>query len=84
MTTPQHQTPTTRTATELTLRLLNTPDGSDAAAYDLITRLCPRGVHDLLPLTLHLAEAVGALLEREHGREIAIETLTRQLTQERS
>lgn len=78
MTTPQQQTPTTHAATQLTLHLLNTPNGPDAAAYDLITRLCPRGVYDLLPLTLHLAESLGVLLEREHGHDIAVEALARQ------
>lgn len=75
-------TPTSRTATELTLHLLNTPNGTDANAYDLITRLCPRGVYDLLPLALHLAEACGALLERECGnRDAVIEALQRQLAE---
>lgn len=78
MTTQQH-TPTTHAATQLTLHLLQTPNGTDTAAYDLITRLCPRGAHDLTLLTLHLAEAVGALLEERCGdRTIAIEALQRQ------
>ncbi|MET7458088.1 hypothetical protein ABZT03_40845 [Streptomyces sp. NPDC005574] len=76
---------TSRIATELTTHLLQAPDGPDAAAYDLITQLCPRGIYDLLPLTLHLAEAFGALLEERAGsRETAIEALKRQPAEERN
>jgi hypothetical protein len=67
-----------RDAIELTLHQLQAP--ADANIYGVITRLCPRGVHDLLPLTLHLAEACGALLERDCGsRETAIKALQQQL-----
>lgn len=71
-----------RAAIELTLHQLQAPANADI--YDLITRLCPRGVHDLLPLTVHLAEACGALLERDCGnRDAAIEALQLQLGEER-
>lgn len=70
-----------RAAIELTLHQLQAP--ADADIYDLITRLCPRGVHDLLPLTVHLAEACGALLERDCGdRETAVKALQQQLTED--
>lgn len=76
---------TSRTATELTLHLLQTPNGTDAAAYDLIAQLCPRGIYDLLPLTLHLAQAFGALLEERCGdRSTAIAALQQQLAKEHS
>ena len=79
------QTATSRIATELTLHLLDTPNGTDAAAYDVIARLCPRGIYDLLPLTLHLAEGLGALLERQTSdREAAIEALRLLLAEERN
>lgn len=72
-----------RDAIELTLHRLQAP--ADTDIYDVINCLCPRGVYDLLPLTIHLAEACGALLERETGsREAAIEALQRQLDEERN
>ncbi|MFE1882668.1 hypothetical protein [Streptomyces diastatochromogenes] len=69
---------TRRAAMELTLHQLQTPNTTDV--YDLLTRLCPRGVHDLLPLTFHLAESADELLARECGsREAAIQSLSEQI-----
>lgn len=69
---------TDHAATELTLHLLQNPDGTDSDAYDLIARLCPRGAHDLVLLTLHLAQATADLLEEQCGdRNAAIEALQR-------
>ncbi|MFF7754371.1 hypothetical protein ACFZCP_35230 [Streptomyces sp. NPDC007971] len=69
---------TRRAAMELTLYQLQTPNTTDV--YDLLTRLCPRGIHDLLPLTLHLAESAGELLARECGSKVdAAASLAQQL-----
>lgn len=71
-----------RAAIELTLHQLQAT--GIPTVYDVISGLCPRGVHDLLPLTVHLAEACGALLERETGsRDAAIVSLQQQLSEER-
>lgn len=67
-----------RAGIQLTLHQLEAPAHADV--YDLITRLCPRGVYDLIPLTIHLAEACGALLERDCGnREATVKALQMQL-----
>ncbi|MFI5684651.1 hypothetical protein [Streptomyces sp. NPDC051636] len=70
---------TRRAAMELTIHQLQSPNTPDV--YEVLNRLCPGGVHDLLPLTVHLAEAAGELLARECGsKEAAIESLTEQIT----
>lgn len=77
--TTQH-TPTPRQAAiELTLhRLTNTQPG---AAYEEITRLCNgQGIDPLAAMTIHLADAMAAVLIKNTGsRDNAIAALRYQL-----
>ena len=78
MTTPQ-QTQTRQAAMELTLHRLTTP--TPGAIYDEIVRLCTgTGSADLMEITIHLADAMAAVLVKDTGsREAAITALQQQL-----
>ncbi|MCI3246483.1 hypothetical protein [Streptomyces spinosisporus] len=79
MTTPQEAATTRRNAMELTLhRLTNTQPG---AIHSEITRLCNGGgIEPLAAMTIHLADAMAAVLIKDTGsREDAITALRQQL-----
>lgn len=81
MTTQQQRTDARHAATELTLhRLTNTQPG---AIYDEIVRLCAgRGIEPLAAMTIHLADAMAAVLIKDCGsRENAIAALQQQLAE---
>ncbi|MFJ8784998.1 hypothetical protein [Streptomyces sp. NPDC102476] len=84
MTTPQQQTTTRQAAIELTLHRLTTP--TPGAIYEEITRLCtgPDSA-DLMNVTIHLADAMAAVLIKDTGsREDAITALRAQLPEGRN
>lgn len=75
------KTQTRTAAMELTLhRLTNTQPG---AVYEEITRLCAGGgIEPLAAMTIHLADAMAAVLIKDTGsREEAVTSLQRQLAE---
>lgn len=83
MNTSETKSQTRRSAMELALHRLThqtEPDIYEESIHGTIVRLCPAGFDDMVALVIHLADAMGAVMERECGsREAAIEALRQQL-----
>lgn len=79
-------TQTRAAAIETTLHRLqhpNQPDAYEDSIHGTLVRLCkPAGVENLMALTIHLADAMAAVLVKDCGsREAAIESLQQQLAE---